>query len=93
MSLEVNLSWLGREPTGCRKHVNTSKPPRYVRLHSIFIGDSDNVSLMTMSFYLIVLSIAGLIMMRQVIHLPTFQPPVDDASFFALWPVEDFYRR
>ena len=26
----------------------------------------------------------GLIIMRQVIHLPTFQPPVDDAPFFAL---------
>ena len=45
------------------------------------------------AFYLIVLSIAGLIMMRQVIHLPTFQPPVDDASFFALSPLKDFYRR
>ena len=44
---------LGREPTGCRKHVNASKPPRYVRLHSIFIGDSDTVSKTTMPFYLI----------------------------------------
>ena len=32
----------------------------------------------------------GLIIMRQVIHLPTFQPPVDDAPFFALSPVKDF---
>ena len=49
--------------------------------------------LMTIRFYLIVLSIAGLIMMRQIIHLPTFQPPVHDASFIALSLVKDFYRR
>ena len=66
---------------------------RCVRLRSIFIGDFDNASLMTMSFYLIVLSMAGLIMMRQVIHLSTFQPPVHNASLDALWPVKDFYRR
>ena len=89
----VNLSWLEREPNGCRKHVNISKLPRCVRLHSIFIGDSDNVSLMTMRLYLIALSMAGLIMMRQVIHLSTFQPPVHNASSDALWPVKDFYRR
>ena len=46
-----------------------------------------------MCFYLIVLSMAGLIMMRQVIHLSTFQPPVHNASSDALWPVKDFYRR
>ena len=33
-----------------------------------------------------------LIMMRQVVHLPTSQSLVDDASFFALSPVKDFYR-
>ena len=70
-----------------------SKLPRCVRLHSIFIGDSDNVSLMTMRFYLVVLSMAGLIMMRPVVHLPTFQPPVDNASLGALSPVKDFYCR
>ena len=31
-------------------------------------------------------------MMRQVIHLPTSQSLVDDASFFALSPVKNFYR-
>ena len=46
-----------------------------------------------MRFYLIVLSMAGLIMMRQVIHLSTFQPPVHNASLDALWPVKDFYRK
>jgi hypothetical protein len=62
--------------------------------HNIIkIGDSDNVSKTTMRFYLIVLSMAGLIMMRQVIHLSTFQPPVHNASLDALWPVKDFYRR
>ena len=71
---------------------NMSTYPSCVRLHSTFIGDSDNVSLMTMCFYLIVLLIPGLIMMRQVIHLPTFQPPVDDvSSFFALSSVKVFY--
>jgi hypothetical protein len=40
-----------------KKHVNLSKLPRCVRLHSIFIGDSDNVSLMTMRFHLIVMLI------------------------------------
>ena len=66
---------------------------RCLRGNSIFIGDSDNVSLMTMRFYLIVLSIAGLIMMRPVIRLPTFQPLVDNASLGALSPAKDFYRR
>ena len=31
-------------------------------------------------------------MMRQVIHLSTFQPPVHNAILDALWPVKDFYR-
>ena len=66
---------------------------RRVNHRRLPIGDFGNASLMTMSFYLIVLSMAGLIMMRQVIHLSTFQPPVHNASLDALWPVKDFYRR
>ena len=62
-------------------------------LHFTFIGDSDNVSLMTMRVYLAVLSAADWIMMCRVIHLPTFQPPVDDARSLASSPVKDFYRR
>ena len=69
---------------------NMSTYPSCVRLHSTFIGDSDNVSLMTMCFYLIVLLIPGLIMMRQVIHLPTFQPPIDGAKSLALSPAKVF---
>lgn len=33
------------------------------------------------------------IMMCLVIHLPTFQPPVDGARSLASSPVKDFYRR
>ena len=62
--------------------------------HNIIkIGDSDNVSKTTMRFHLIVLSMAALIMMRPVVHLPTFQPPVDNASLGALSPAKDFYHR
>ena len=61
-------------------------------LHFTFIGDSENVSLMTMLVYLTVMFTVELIMMCPVIHLPIFQPPVDDATSFALSPAKDFYR-
>ena len=32
-------------------------------------------------------------MMRPIVHLPTFQPPVDNALLGALSPAKDFYRR
>ena len=43
--------------------------------------------------YLTVLSAVDWIMMCRVIHLPTFQPPVDGARSLASSPVKDFYRR
>ena len=58
-----------------------------------FHRDSENGLLMTMRVYLTVLLIAELIIMCPGIHLPTFQPPVDDATFLALSPVKDFIVR
>ena len=62
-------------------------------LHFTFIGDSENVSLMTMRVYLTVLFAVDWMMMCRVIHLPTFQPPVDGARPLASSPVKGFYRR
>ena len=89
--------------TGCKKHVFLSKILCCVFCDTAsflngkyiitFIGDSENVSLMTMRVYLTVLFAADWIMMRWVIHLPTFQPPVDGARSLASSPVRGFYRR
>ena len=64
-----------------------------VLLHFTFIGEPENVSLMTTRVYLTVLFTVDWIMMCLVIYLPTFQPPVDGARSLASSPVKDFYRR
>ena len=62
-------------------------------LHFTFIGDSKNVSLMTMRVYLTVLFTVDWIMICLLVHLPTFQPPVDGARSLASSPVKGFYRK
>ena len=77
-SLEVNRFWLGRELSGCKKHVSLSKLLCCVKLQGPFIGDFACLSKKITSIYLILLSTLGLIMMCRVFHLSTFQPPVDN---------------
>ena len=60
-------------PTGCKKHVYLSKILCCVLLHFTFIGDSENVSLMSMHVYLTVLFTVDWIMMCLVVHLPTYK--------------------
>ena len=48
--------------------------------HFTFIRDFENVSLLTMTIYLTVLSSTKLTIIRQFTHLPTFRPPVDGAT-------------
>ena len=57
-----------------------------------FHKDSIDVSLVTMSIYLTVLSITDLTIIRQVAHPPTFRPPADDATILHCRLVKDFYR-